>query len=82
MDYRFLPESAFWDGMCEDVKDMERWLRGGGLEGVLRGKGEAVEINGGRIVVSGASAGAHLALLTVSPACISNQVNKRKKGED
>lgn len=71
MDYRLLPESSF-EEMCEDVADAEGWVRGGvrkegmgaGLEGELRGKWDGV-VDGRRVVVAGASAGAHLALLTV-----------------
>lgn len=69
MDYRLLPESSFHDGQCEDVKDIEPWLRGElGIQ--LAKLGEEIEIDGGKIIVAGASAGAHLALLTVLPPTI------------
>jgi acetyl esterase/lipase len=72
MDYRLRPETSL-DGQLEDVRDMEGWLRGeGGLGKVLsemgrdgNGIGNLVDVDTESIVVVGASAGAHLALLTV-----------------
>ena len=66
MDYRLRPETSL-EGQLDDVRDVEGWLRGkGGLGEVLTGMGKGVEVNAEKIVVVGASAGAHLALLTVS----------------
>lgn len=64
MDYRFLPESTF-EEQCSDVRDMEAWIHTE-LQQKLEGEGIEVKIDKGRIIVAGASAGAHLALLTVS----------------
>lgn len=61
MDYRLLPESSF-DEMQEDVRDIERWLR----QKLQAEMAEDVSIDDAKIVVVGASAGALLALLTVS----------------
>jgi acetyl esterase/lipase len=66
-DYRLLPESTF-EEQCSDIAALEKWLREDlgemlGKEGDLSTFGE---VDGERIVVTGASAGAHLALLTVS----------------
>lgn len=63
MDYRFLPESTF-EEQCSDVKDVEPWLRTE-LRRELVKEGIEVVIDKRRIIVAGASAGAHLALLTV-----------------
>jgi len=64
MDYRLRPETSL-EGQLDDVRDVEGWLRGkGGLGEVLTGMGKGVEVNAEKIVVVGASAGAHLALLT------------------
>lgn len=66
MDYRLRPETSL-EGQLDDVRDVEGWLRGnGGLEEELRGMEKGVDVDAERIVVVGASAGAHLALLTVS----------------
>jgi acetyl esterase/lipase len=59
-DYRLLPESKFVDEQLEDIRDIEPWLRYT-LPGILGSKGEISEIS-----VAGVSAGALLALLTVS----------------
>ena len=59
-DYRLLPESKSVDEQLEDIRDIEPWLRYT-LPGILGSKREISEI-----VVAGVSAGAHLALLTVS----------------
>lgn len=61
-DYRLLPETSF-TGQHEDIRDAELWLRTT-LPFVL--KEEGVVVDADRMVVIGASAGAHLALLTVS----------------
>lgn len=60
MDYRLIPESSHLEQL-EDVKDVEPWLRNElpPLLGPERGER--------KIVVIGASAGAQLALLVVSP---------------
>ncbi|KAH7310042.1 Alpha/Beta hydrolase protein [Rhexocercosporidium sp. MPI-PUGE-AT-0058] len=60
MDYRLRPETSL-EGQLSDVRDVEGWLRSSLVE-ELRCCG--VEVNVGKIVVVGASAGAHLALLT------------------
>ena len=62
MDYRLLPESTFKE-MQEDVRDMEPWLR----QKLQAEVTEDVSIDNEKIVVVGASSGALLALLTVSP---------------
>jgi acetyl esterase/lipase len=62
MDYRLLPESTF-NEQLEDVKDVESWVRGK-LSSELEETGLKADID--KIVVVGASAGAHLALLIVS----------------
>lgn len=64
LDYRLCPETHF-SGTCEDVRDIEGWLKND-LQALLQKDGHDVEIEGDSIVVIGASAGAHLALLTVS----------------
>jgi len=60
MDYRLIPESSHLEQL-DDVKDVEGWLRNElpPLLGPKRGER--------KIVVIGASAGAQLALLVVSP---------------
>jgi acetyl esterase/lipase len=63
MDYRLLPETPL-AGQLEDIRDVEPWLRGQ-LAPLLKADGFDVEVENGEIVVVGASAGAHLALLTV-----------------
>ncbi|KAK0115866.1 hypothetical protein ONS95_012914 [Cadophora gregata] len=72
MDYRLRPETNL-EGQLEDVRDVEGWLRGsgGGLGEVLKGmrmeiggRGSGIRVDVERVVVVGASAGAHLALLT------------------
>ena len=65
MDYRLLPETPF-SGQCEDVKDIEKWLRKD-LANVLKQEGCEVSVDGEKIIIVGASSGAHLALLTVRP---------------
>lgn len=60
MDYRLIPESSHLEQL-EDVADVEAWLRED-LPAVL---GDSMERER-KIVVVGASAGAQLALLTVS----------------
>lgn len=61
MDYRLLPETAI-EGQLEDIRDVEHWLRN---RLALEVKMSYAGIQDDRIVVVGASAGAHLALLTV-----------------
>ena len=63
MDYRLCPETLF-SGTCEDVKDIEGWLKND-LHTALQKNGYDVSIDAQDVVVVGASAGAHLALLTV-----------------
>ncbi|KAH8674371.1 Alpha/Beta hydrolase protein [Tricladium varicosporioides] len=60
MDYRLLPETSL-AGQLEDVRDVESWLRYS-LPVIFTGPGLVVD--GDKIIVVGASAGAHLALLT------------------
>ena len=62
MDYRLRPESTFKE-MQEDVRDIEPWLR----QKLQAEVTEDVSIDNEKIVVVGASSGALLALLTVSP---------------
>jgi acetyl esterase/lipase len=62
MDYRLLPETKL-EGQMDDVRDVEGWLRKS-LAREVRDYFSAVQ--GDKIIVVGASAGAHLALLTVS----------------
>lgn len=63
-DYRLLPESSFAHGQLEDVRDVGDWIR---QDLQLKLEQEAgVKLHLGKIVVAGASAGALLALLTVS----------------
>jgi len=62
MDYRLLPESTF-NEQLEDVKDVESWIRSK-VFSELEETGLKADID--KIVVVGASAGAHLALLIVS----------------
>ncbi|KUJ11618.1 alpha/beta-hydrolase [Mollisia scopiformis] len=60
MDYRLLPETTF-DGQLEDIRDVESWLKNNlplELEEIN------FKVATDKIVVAGASAGAHLALLT------------------
>jgi pimeloyl-ACP methyl ester carboxylesterase len=61
VDYRLVPETGF-NGQLEDIQ-IESWLRDS-LPSEL--EGSAFKVDLGKIVVVGASAGAHLALLTVS----------------
>ena len=61
MDFRLLPETPF-AGQMEDVRDVEVWLRHILPSQLHR---EGVDLTVDNIVVVGASAGAHLALLTV-----------------
>jgi acetyl esterase/lipase len=61
MDYRLLPETSF-SGQLEDIRDVECWLR---TKLSFEIKDEGFEVNTDKIVIVGASAGAHLALLTV-----------------
>jgi pimeloyl-ACP methyl ester carboxylesterase len=62
VDYRLVPETGF-NGQLEDIQEIESWLRDS-LPSEL--EGSAFKVDLGKIVVVGASAGAHLALLTVS----------------
>jgi acetyl esterase/lipase len=62
MDYRLLPETKF-EGQMEDVRDVEPWLRNS-LAWEVKDYFPGVQSD--KIIVVGASAGAHLALLTVS----------------
>lgn len=61
MDYRLRPETSL-EGQLSDVRDVEGWLRNylGSETRVSK-----TEVDSEKIVVVGASAGAHLALLTV-----------------
>lgn len=62
MDYRLLPETKL-EGQMEDVRDVEGWLRKSLAREV---KDYFSGVQSDKIIVVGASAGAHLALLTVS----------------
>ena len=62
-DYRLLPESDFLTGQLEDIRDIEVWLRED-LPQLIRDLHQT-KLDPKKIVVLGASAGAHLALLTV-----------------
>lgn len=62
-DYRLLPESDFLTGQLEDIRDLEDWLRRM-LPGLVMQSAD-IRVDSEAIVVLGASAGAHLALLTV-----------------
>lgn len=62
MDYRLLPETSL-AGQLEDIRDVESWLRHD-LSSIFTGL--ALMVDSDKIIVVGASAGAHLALLTVS----------------
>lgn len=62
-DYRLLPESSFLAGQLEDVKGLETWLR---KTLPLELESYKLDLDGKKIVVVGSSAGALLALLTVS----------------
>jgi acetyl esterase/lipase len=62
MDYRLLPETSL-EGQMEDIQDVEGWLRKNLAREV---RGYFSRIQNDKIIVVGASAGAHLALLTVS----------------
>lgn len=66
MDYRLLPESKL-ENQMEDVRDVEGWLRKSLAREV---KQYFSHVQADKIIVVGASAGAHLALLTVSPETI------------
>jgi acetyl esterase/lipase len=61
MEYRLLPETPLF-GQLEDIRDVEPWLR---TKLRFELKADGVEVDAENIVVVGASAGAHLALLTV-----------------
>ena len=61
MDYRLLPETPL-SGQLEDIRDVEPWLR---TKLYLKLKDDGISVDTAKIVVVGASAGAHLALLTV-----------------
>lgn len=63
-DYRLLPESSFLHGQLEDIRDVGDWIRQD-LPGRLEQEA-GVRVQLGKIVVAGGSAGALLALLTVS----------------
>jgi acetyl esterase/lipase len=60
MDYRLLPETPL-PGQLEDIRDVEPWLR---TKLYLKLKDDGISVDTAKIVVVGASAGAHLALLT------------------
>jgi acetyl esterase/lipase len=62
MDYRLVPETNF-NGQLEDIREIETWIRDS-LPSELKESTFKVDVE--KIVVVGASAGAHLALLTVS----------------
>lgn len=62
-EYRLLPESSFVSGQLEDIRDLEPWLRQQ-LPRLLEKDGSTT-IQVKDVIVIGASAGAHLALLTV-----------------
>jgi acetyl esterase/lipase len=62
MDYRLLPETKL-EGQMDDVRDVEAWLRNNLAQEVTE---YFSQIQDDKIIVVGASAGAHLALLTVS----------------
>lgn len=63
-DYRLLPESSFVQDQLEDIRDVGDWVRRDLPVKLEQDAGVKVHI--GKIVVAGASAGALLALLTVS----------------
>jgi hypothetical protein len=63
-DYRLLPESEFVQGQLEDIRDLGNWVRND--LSVRLEQEEDVRVEIGKVVVAGASAGALLALLTVS----------------
>ena len=68
MDYRLLPETPF-QGQLEDIQDVEPWLRYQ-LQASLKADNLDCKVDGENLLVVGASAGAHLALLTVGlPSC-------------
>ncbi|KEQ68320.1 alpha/beta-hydrolase [Aureobasidium namibiae CBS 147.97] len=58
-DYRLVPESSFQEQL-EDIRDLEQWIRQD-LPEVLANRQRGVRC--GDIIVAGASAGAHVALL-------------------
>jgi acetyl esterase/lipase len=62
MDYRLLPETSL-AGQLEDIRDVESWLRNS-LPSIFTSPD--LTIDGDEIIIVGASAGAYLALLTVS----------------
>lgn len=62
MDYQLLPETSL-ASQLGDVCDVESWLRHC-LPSIFTGPG--LMVDGDEIIVVGGSAGAHLALLTVS----------------
>ena len=71
MDYRLLPETSLSEQL-NDVKDVEPWLR---TKLPRELKDDDISVDTEKIVVVGASAGAHLALLTVvAPILISSHL--------
>jgi len=69
IDYRLLPESKFLDDQLEDIRDVEAWLRDVLPAELSHAKG--LDVDAESIVILGVSAGAHLALLTVTtPICL------------
>lgn len=65
IDYRLLPEADFVTEQLADMVSAEAWIREE-LEGCLKGRGIDVQLDPEAVVVTGASAGSHLASLTVS----------------
>ncbi|GMF76732.1 unnamed protein product [Aspergillus oryzae] len=61
--YRLLPESDFISGQLEDIRDLSKWMHED-LSNHLSQNGPRTSIED--VIVAGASAGALLALLTVS----------------
>lgn len=64
IDYRLLPEVDFLTGQLQDIASAEGWIREK-FQADLKEAGSRVKVDTDRIVVSGASAGAHLASLVV-----------------
>lgn len=62
VDYRLLPETDF-KGQLKDIRDVEPWIRNKLAQEI---KDQTIEVDVSKVLVCGASAGAHLALLTVS----------------
>lgn len=62
-DYRLVPESSFVNGQLEDIRDVETWIK---TEMPSKLKDHGFDVQTEQIVVVGGSAGALLALLTVS----------------